>query len=72
MNNTVMIYVDRLSAFVAKCFHEAQEFIPVDDAQIAKTLHWMIRYQAPNGSFLEPGRVLHTAMQVHTTIIGLL
>ena len=66
-----MIYVDRLCAFCCKCFHEARDFIPVDDAQIAKTLDWMITYQAPNGSFLEPGRVLHTAMQVHTTIIGL-
>jgi len=51
---------------VAKCFHEARDFIPVDDTKIAATLDWMIMNQQRDGSFPEPpfGRVLHKAMQV--------
>jgi CD109 antigen len=54
-----------LSAFVIKCFHEAKEFIPWDDAKIAETLDWLSRKQAVNGSFAEPvnGRVIHSDMQ---------
>jgi CD109 antigen len=57
-----------LSAFVIKCFHEAKEFIPVDDAKIAHTLIWLTANQAGDGSFREPpgGVVLHTDMQSGT------
>ena len=56
----------RLSAFVAKCFHEAKDYITVDDEKLGSTLSWIIRHQTSSGSFQEPpgGRVIHTAMQV--------
>jgi len=56
--------MNRLSALVAKSFHEAMEYIPIDERKVAETLNWMIRQQEREGSFPEPGRVLHTAMQV--------
>jgi CD109 antigen len=54
-----------LSAFVIKCFHEAKQFVIVDDGKIAVTLNWLANLQAANGSFSEPpnGRVIHTDMQ---------
>ena len=56
----------RLSAFVAKCFHEAKDYIAVDEEKIARTLVWIIEHQSDNGAFQEPpeGRVIHTNMQV--------
>jgi len=52
-----------LSAFVVKVFNEARDYIPVEDSKIAKTLNWMIAQQNPNGTFNEPGKVIHTDMQ---------
>jgi len=61
---------DRLTAFVGKSFHEAKDFIPVDDEKIAIALEWMIQNQARDGSFPEPpfGRVLHRDMQVRLLV----
>jgi CD109 antigen len=52
-----------LSAFVAKVFHQAKPYIPVDDNKISVTLLWLLKQQNSDGSFLEPGRVCHTDMQ---------
>ncbi|ESN94944.1 hypothetical protein HELRODRAFT_180051 [Helobdella robusta] len=54
-----------LSSFVIKCFHQAKEYIPVEDSKIAATMDWIIGLQADNGTFAEPpeGRVIHTDMQ---------
>lgn len=56
----------RLSSFCIKCFHQARDYIAVDDAKIAQTMYWIIANQALNGSFAEPrnGRVIHQDMQV--------
>ena len=56
---------------MAKCFHEAKDYIAVEEEKIAKTLDWIVSHQATNGSFVEPpdGRVCHTAMQVVSVII---
>jgi CD109 antigen len=63
----------RLSAFVVKCFHEAQDVLArensetaIDDSTISTTLDWLLRQQKNNGSFFEPplGRVIHVDMQV--------
>jgi len=61
----------RLSSFVAKCFHEAKDYIAVEEEKIANTLDWIVRHQARNGSFHEPpeGRVCHTAMQVVAVVV---
>jgi len=62
----MLIYWRRLSAFVAKCFHEAKDYITIDDEKIARTINWTIDHQSDNGAFQEPpgGRVCHAAMQV--------
>jgi len=50
---------------VVKCFHQAKNYIAVDDERIAQTMRWLITQQAENGSFAEPpnGRVIHVDMQ---------
>ena len=59
----------RLSAFVAKSFHQAKPYIFVDMNLVDKTLGWIIDRQNSNGRFSEPsgGRVIHTDMQVSET-----
>jgi CD109 antigen len=52
-----------LTAFVAKCFHEAREFIPLDEHSIAVALSWLLKYQKANGAFVDPGRIYHWDMQ---------
>jgi len=52
-----------LSAFVAKVFFEAKQYIPVEDDKLAKILNWVMVQQTGTGSFNEPGRVIHTDMQ---------
>lgn len=66
---TFVLLYDRLSAFVAKCFHEAEQFIPVEDSKLSVTLTWLLNGQYRNGSFFEQpnGRVIHTDMQVTVT-----
>nr|XP_034179672.1 CD109 antigen-like isoform X1 [Osmia lignaria]XP_034179683.1 CD109 antigen-like isoform X1 [Osmia lignaria]XP_034179692.1 CD109 antigen-like isoform X1 [Osmia lignaria]XP_034179702.1 CD109 antigen-like isoform X1 [Osmia lignaria]XP_034179708.1 CD109 antigen-like isoform X1 [Osmia lignaria] len=52
-----------LTAFVAKAFKQAAEYIPVEDRIIDEALQWLSNNQAPNGSFPEVGRVSHRDMQ---------
>lgn len=61
-----MCFLTRLSAFVIKCFHQAKDYIAVDDGKIAQTLRWILANQEKNGLFVEPhgGRVIHKDMQV--------
>ncbi|XP_045204949.2 CD109 antigen-like isoform X1 [Mercenaria mercenaria] len=56
-----------LSAFVLKSFVQAKPYIFVDDDVIKKTVSWILKYQNKNGSFPEPGRVLHKEMQGGST-----
>lgn len=52
-----------LTAFVAKSFKQAAEYIPVEDRIIDEALDWLAKTQAPNGSFPEVGQVSHRDMQ---------
>ncbi|KAJ8297468.1 hypothetical protein KUTeg_023999 [Tegillarca granosa] len=52
-----------LSAFVVKSFHQARQHIFVDDDVIKRAIDWMISRQNGDGSFPEPGRVIHKDMQ---------
>lgn len=54
----------RLSAFVLKSFVQAKPYIFVDDDVIHKTIDWILKNQNDNGTFREPGKVLHKEMQV--------
>ncbi|KAH3873347.1 hypothetical protein DPMN_036581 [Dreissena polymorpha] len=53
-----------LTAFVVKSFVQAKPYIFIDDAVISKSVTWLVSQQRPDGSFAEPGRVIHTEMQV--------
>ncbi|XP_033743834.1 CD109 antigen-like [Pecten maximus] len=52
-----------LTAFVAKSFHQAKRHIFIDDETVTRAIDWMINRQAANGSFPEPGRIIHKNMQ---------
>uniref|UniRef100_A0A0C9RB01 CD109_0 protein n=1 Tax=Fopius arisanus TaxID=64838 RepID=A0A0C9RB01_9HYME len=52
-----------LTAFVAKSFKQASEYITVEDRIINEALLWLSEVQASNGSFPEVGRVSHKDMQ---------
>ncbi|XP_016098299.1 CD109 antigen-like [Sinocyclocheilus grahami] len=52
-----------LSAFVLRCFLQAQDFISIDPMVMQRTAYWLLAHQNPDGSFNEPGRVIHTELQ---------
>ncbi|XP_062608191.1 CD109 antigen-like isoform X3 [Saccostrea cucullata] len=52
-----------LTAFVAKSFHQAKSHIFIDDETLQRAIDWMISRQNADGSFPEPGRVIHKDMQ---------
>ncbi|KAM8912429.1 alpha-2-macroglobulin-like protein 1 [Lycaon pictus] len=52
-----------LTAFVTKCFGQAQEFIFIDDKNIQDALKWMAGNQLPNGCYANVGNLIHTAMK---------
>lgn len=54
----------RLTAFVTKCFGQAQKFIFIDDKNIQDALKWMAGNQLPSGCYNNVGKLLHTAMKV--------
>ncbi|KAF4099898.1 CD109 antigen [Onychostoma macrolepis] len=52
-----------LSAFVLRCFLQAQGFISIDPMVIQRTAYWLLAHQNADGSFDEPGQVIHTELQ---------
>ncbi|XP_024435375.3 alpha-2-macroglobulin-like protein 1 [Desmodus rotundus] len=52
-----------LTAFVTKCFGQAQEFIFIDDKNIQDALKWMEGNQLPSGCYANVGKLIHTAMK---------
>ncbi|XP_026114951.1 CD109 antigen-like [Carassius auratus] len=52
-----------LSAFVLRCFLQAQDFISIEPMVMNRTAYWLLVHQNPDGSFNEPGRVIHTELQ---------
>ncbi|KAG1926840.1 alpha-2-macroglobulin-like protein [Pimephales promelas] len=52
-----------LSAFVLRCFLQAQAFISIDPVVMQRTAYWLSVHQDPDGSFREPGQVIHTELQ---------
>ena len=55
----------RLTAFVVKSFAQAKQYIFIDDKLVLKALDWLVLQQDETiGTFKEPGKVLHKAMQV--------
>ncbi|XP_049751394.1 CD109 antigen isoform X1 [Elephas maximus indicus] len=52
-----------LSAFVLKCFLEADPYIDIDPNVLQRTYTWLRGRQKSNGEFWEPGRVIHSELQ---------
>ncbi|GAV02802.1 hypothetical protein RvY_13322-2 [Ramazzottius varieornatus] len=52
-----------LTAFVARTFNQAKDFITIDQALIDNALTWLVNQQAPNGSFPEVGKVFDRELQ---------
>ncbi|XP_064140723.1 alpha-2-macroglobulin-like protein 1 [Loxodonta africana] len=52
-----------LTAFVTKCFGQAQEFIFIDDKNIQDALKWMAGNQLPSGCYVNVGKLLDTSMK---------
>ncbi|XP_060084301.1 CD109 antigen-like [Ylistrum balloti] len=52
-----------LTAFVVKSFAEASDMINIDNDAVVKAVQWLVDQQNINGTFNEPGKVLHKAMQ---------
>lgn len=46
-----------------RCFLQAQQFIFIDTAIVLRTTNWLRAQQQADGSFAEPGRVIHTELQ---------
>ena len=59
----------RLTAFVTKCFVQAaalgSDVITIEPNVVVRAVTWMTRYQNADGSFWEPGHVIHQNMQVN-------
>lgn len=47
----------RLTAFVLKSFHQAREYVGIDDQVLIMALEWLLGQQRPDGAFSEPGTV---------------
>ncbi|CAK6980420.1 CD109 antigen%2C partial [Scomber scombrus] len=52
-----------LSAFVLRCFLQARPFISIDASVLLRAAAWLGVQQGADGSFEEPGRVIHTELQ---------
>uniref|UniRef100_A0A3Q0SE27 CD109 molecule n=1 Tax=Amphilophus citrinellus TaxID=61819 RepID=A0A3Q0SE27_AMPCI len=52
-----------LSAFVLRCFLQARPFISIDSHVLHSAAAWIATQYGDDGSFLEPGRVIHTELQ---------
>lgn len=56
-------FLPRLSAFVLRCFLEADPYIDIDQNVLHRTYTWLKGHQKSNGEFWEPGRVIHSELQ---------
>lgn len=53
-----------LTAFVVKSFSQARKFANIDNDVLNKSVKWLIsQQQEKDGSFIEPGNVIHKEMQ---------
>ncbi|XP_010639505.1 CD109 antigen [Fukomys damarensis] len=52
-----------LSAFVLRCFLEADPYIDIDQNVLRRTFNWLKGHQKSSGEFWEPGRVIHSELQ---------
>jgi CD109 antigen len=58
-----LLFSPRLSAFVLRCFLEADYYIDIDQDVLHRTYTWLNAHKKFNGEFWEPGRVIHSELQ---------
>ncbi|XP_044613298.2 CD109 antigen isoform X1 [Equus asinus] len=56
-----------LSAFVLRCFLEADPYIDIDQNVLHRIFTWLKGRQKSSGEFWEPGRVIHSELQGGST-----
>lgn len=59
----VAVYGHRLTAFVLRCFLQAQPYMQIDRSVLTRAMTWLLHHQGPEGEFSEVGRLIHTEMQ---------
>ncbi|KAL6105801.1 cd109 [Pungitius sinensis] len=52
-----------LTAFVLRCFLQAQPYMQVDPSVLSRAVTWLLKLQGPQGEFVEVGRLISTEMQ---------
>ncbi|XP_054470350.1 CD109 antigen-like [Anoplopoma fimbria] len=52
-----------LTAFVLRCFLQAQTYMQVDQSVLTGAMTWLLKHQGPQGEFSEVGRLISTEMQ---------
>ncbi|XP_078507573.1 alpha-2-macroglobulin-like protein 1 isoform X4 [Lissotriton helveticus] len=52
-----------LTAFVVKCFGQAEEFIAVDETVTTMAVNWLRQHQSQDGCFENVGMLYHTTMK---------
>uniref|UniRef100_A0A8C2Z6S3 CD109 molecule n=2 Tax=Cyclopterus lumpus TaxID=8103 RepID=A0A8C2Z6S3_CYCLU len=52
-----------LTAFVLRCFLQAQRYMQVDQSVLTRAMTWLLKHQGPQGEFSEVGRLISTEMQ---------
>lgn len=52
-----------MTAFVLRCFLQAQPHMQVDQSVLTRARTWLLKHQGPQGEFTEVGRLIHTEMQ---------
>lgn len=52
-----------LTAFVVKSFSQAREYANIDPDVLSRSVAWLMAQQRKDGSFAEPGDVIHKDMQ---------
>ncbi|XP_063354633.1 CD109 antigen-like [Pelmatolapia mariae] len=52
-----------LTAFVLRCFLQAQPYMKIDQNVLDRAVSWLLKRQGPQGEFSEVGRLIHTEMQ---------
>ena len=65
--STLQIF--RLTAFVMKSFAQASKFVFIDDSVLEEAKEAIMSQSNRDGSFNEPGRVLHKDMMVNIWVI---
>lgn len=63
MTHFLSVCDPRLTAFVLRCFIQAQTYIQVEQTVLTRALNWLLKRQGPQGEFSEAGRLIHTEMQ---------